>query len=847
MRETILLAPGANGTELMRTLARFGKNSFGLRIMNAVELSKFSLMRSGVVIGDDFLPRKQEATIIDSFIRNITYFKSASFADSEKTADALFSLRSLICENEAEIIHTVFKNGEFREKNLSLISVFDQYMSVLKTEKLIDAIGLIRKAVTESEPLDCDFCTLKEFPLSPLEETLIKKIAPNHKMISLPELFGKKAESFRNIDYSESYGSSNEVEAVYEYILKNNIPFDKCTIATPCIEKYSQLFYDFSLSHNINITFGCGLPILNSNPARLLKLLYDWNTTGYNGIDALSKLLHNDALDKKKLFSVLGINSDKEFNQVIETAGSLRICCDIKVNQKRIEDYKSVLDSQDSSEKVLTAVEILSDELSKGESKIIEKYSVIRDGFAGRVDRSALSVVCDSLDAYMRYSGSISPNQIIPEILKKSVCSENSRDSALFVTGINGALSSLRENLFIVGLSSSNFPGTPKENYLLLDSDYLLFGAEETMPTSSNRINKNKESLYNLLNLTSSLGINTHISYSSYNLSDLKEENPSSVLFEVFKKQYGRDSTLKDFNNSLGHIAYFGQSITATKYIGEAFNSGKEILYNEIKSDDALSAVKREAPFSPTAIDKFFSCPRRFFLTEILGLKEPEEDDPFEVISSAAVGSLVHTLMKNLAHNSYSEKEFLRIADAAFTNFLKSRPPIHIDSAETEKAKFLRIMKNAYDFDPQNEVLASEENKTVLHSSGVLLRGIPDRVEKTKDGEYIIADYKTGKRINHKPNDIDTCLQVVIYAYLLEQSGIRISYCEYRYLRDARTVRCNYDDDMKERLNQKLLEFKSALDSGIFPTAESSDACRYCKLKNICDRTAENKNEEGEN
>ena len=139
MRETILLAPGANGTELLRTLARFGKNSFGLRVMNAAELSKFALMKSGVVTDSDFLPRKQEATVIDSFIRDITYFKSASFVDSEKIAAALFSMRSLICKNEFETVHTVFQNGEFTEKNKSLISVYDRYISVLNADKLIDA------------------------------------------------------------------------------------------------------------------------------------------------------------------------------------------------------------------------------------------------------------------------------------------------------------------------------------------------------------------------------------------------------------------------------------------------------------------------------------------------------------------------------------------------------------------------------------------------------------------------------------------------------------------------------------------------------------------------------------
>ena len=103
MTEKILLLPGANGTELTRMLARFNKNSLGLRIMNAAELARLALMRSGIVLEENFLPRKQEPAVIDSFIRDITYFASAGYADSEKIADAFYRLRSLIPENEFDL------------------------------------------------------------------------------------------------------------------------------------------------------------------------------------------------------------------------------------------------------------------------------------------------------------------------------------------------------------------------------------------------------------------------------------------------------------------------------------------------------------------------------------------------------------------------------------------------------------------------------------------------------------------------------------------------------------------------------------------------------------------------
>ncbi len=830
MTEKILLLPGANGTELTRMLARFQKNTLGLRIMNAAEFARFALMRSGIILEESFLPRKQEPAVIDGFVREIAYFASAGYADSEKIADALYRLRSLIPENEFEKIHETLPLGEFPDKNKSLLAVYDRYLAALKASKNIDTIGLLRKALAEAKPLDCPVYTLLEYPLTPLEYALLERLAPKQINSCLTALLGVERAPLQNIDYAESYGSSNEVVAIYDYIVANNLPFDECVVAVTNPTPYGQLFYDFSQSNELPITLGCGIPILNSNPARLLKLLYDWNTTGYHGIDALNILLRSDALDQKKLFDTLGIEKAWQLDRVIKIAGQLRLNFDVTENRSKI----SALPQNDKNATLYPCVAALSEELALGESKLIEKYALIRDGAIGRVDRSALSVICDALDAYAKFSGGSPLDQIIPEILQKSVCSENSREGALFVTGISGAMASMRKHLFVTGMSASNFPGTPRENYLLLDSDYLLFADKETAPTSINLVQQKKDALGHLLALASALDIHIHISYSGYDLAALKEENPSSVLFDIFKQQHGEDATLQQYKAAFRHIGYFGGQVSGDHTIGRAYIQGYDISCQPADFSEAACAHTLNKAYSPTAIDDFFSCPRHFFLTRILGVQEAEPDDPFAVIDAKTTGKLAHSLMEELAHSPCDKDTFLQRAADAFDHFLLSRPPIHSESADREKSSFCKMMANAYGQDPQNEVLASEEKQVFRHSSGILLEGYPDRVEKTPEGEYIIADYKTGKRINHLANDIDTCLQVVIYAYIMEQKNIPISRCEYRYLRDGVTIPCRYDDSMKEKLDAKLLLIKNALTTGQFPVAEKKAVCTYCRLGNIC-------------
>ena len=47
MKETIIYAPSCNKTELLRSLARFGKNTIGIRIVDSMELIERAFLESG--------------------------------------------------------------------------------------------------------------------------------------------------------------------------------------------------------------------------------------------------------------------------------------------------------------------------------------------------------------------------------------------------------------------------------------------------------------------------------------------------------------------------------------------------------------------------------------------------------------------------------------------------------------------------------------------------------------------------------------------------------------------------------------------------------------------------------
>ena len=855
MKETVILAPGANGSELLRSLAKHGVNTLGVRFVSTLELARIALMRSGISIDREFIPGASGPSIIFSFLNTIDYFKSASFADAEQLFAAINTMRILVRGDEATRIKEALDGGEFQTKNDALLEAYSRYMKICENEKKTDSIGIIRKAIAEAAPFEARFLYLDEFALMPLELELLEKVSEGeYEKSALTELFGKSEGEETDPIFRASYGSINEAERIVSEIFRSGTPLDECVVACADPASYAQIFYDITRQHNIPVTFGSGVPIINSNPARLLKLINDWNTTGSNGIDSLKTIILSEAFNRKKLAAKLGLADGlrrKTIDDICSMAGNLRLSFNDAQNRQRLADCKTVLDKRlaeaevDGNKKAayfagndLVTFELvnkLADELKTGTSTFIEEYSVIRPEPVGRIDQSAVNVISTSINAYRQYMPEETIPDIVPDILNKTVCSENSREGSLHITSIKCALSCLRKNLYVCGLSSANFPGTPTENYLLLDNDLLQLASEDVAPTSAARIGGNKKCLSVLLRLARLTHSKLCLSYSLFDLATLKAQNPSSCLYEFYEKLCP-GSSMDDFLNSFIKNGYFENGLSVSEPAGESYANGHELNVSPVVSVESFPKDVLDREWSPSSLDVFFQCPRRFFLTQILGIPEEEEDDPFEVINAAELGTMAHSMMELLAENKMDEDDFLKRCAEAFDDFLKTRPPVHEYDAARQKKEFLRMMKNAYKMDPSNEVLAAEEKYRFTHPCGIKLKGYPDRVEKTGDGKYIIADYKTKRKVDHVQDDIGTCLQVVIYAWLCEQAGIPVSKCEYRYIRKNARVSCEYNDLMKQLLNEKLQEFKTAVENKEFEQNRGANEinCKYCKVREIC-------------
>ena len=841
MKERILLAPFVSGTELMRTLARFGKPSFCLRIMGETELAETALMKCGKAADRGLVSSGKAESILYGIIKQVPYYANASFSDAVNLLNTLTELRGLIAADESGTMRDRLSDGEFPEADAALFEVYEKYMSALDAEGLYDTVGYLRYALENAAPADAEIMLLEEYPASELGKALADKLAGGKaETVTLAGLFGVGEKPLGECRVVRSYGSMNEARDILDEIVSGEIPYDKCTVACAETSALPLMLRELSEEYGIPMTFGCGLPIGSAAPARLLSYINDWLTDGKCGIDGLDSVVFADEFDTEKLCETLSCKR-KELHGAVETAGNLRLSLEPDENAAKIKALKKVLDKDSEKYASLSLAEKLFAEFENGIAYIIGTYAAVRPSCKA-LDKAAISAVCGDLGACTDTDECLA---MLPCTLSRRICPELSREGCLHITGIGKAACSLRENMFIAGLTASAFPGAPKENYLICDKDILRFG--ESAHTSERIVTEKREAFTRLLSLASAAGCSVRLSFSGFDTAELKENNASSVVFEVLRGQVGNTVKLGELESHIETKGYFNTSFSAADKAAEAYSEGRTLTAADPEEPVVPERSNKELCFYPSAFGTYFECQKKFYYSSVLGLGTPDSDDPMQVIAANTLGSLFHDeLMETYGRArqkdpeySVSEEDFIKEANRVWDRFILSRPPFNKNEELRQRSEFANMALNALRMERQNKVLKVEEPLKFTHSSGYKIKGRLDRVEKLPNGALTVADFKTGKSNGYKDDDFASCIQVMLYAYILEKQGITVGRGEYRFVKgSARTVTCGYTKEMRARVEALLDEIADRLQNGGYTAAKKKDSCTYCDYKELCSKEA---------
>lgn len=299
---------------------------------------------------------------------------------------------------------------------------------------------------------------------------------------------------------------------------------------------------------------------------------------------------------------------------------------------------------------------------------------------------------------------------------------------------------------------------------------------------------------------------------------------------------------------------------------------------NEIqKSEEILQRIDQisEKGFSPTALNTYRSCTKKFYYTYILGIKEQDElnDD----IDQSQLGTLIHKTLQNIFQASIESdiviKEKLEkqkndigtILDEQFQKITHGELPsgrnyLMKSIAQTQITKLLEKEIEYIESGNKITIYGLEkpiERRLEIEQRGeiksVLIAGTADRIDNV-EGHTRIVDYKTGRTekdeliIEQDKPYSDKSFQVLTYAWIYcgSADGKREKVIEssiYPLRSTTSSILSAEWDGVKLLPIERIEQFEEYLKEVIgelynpeipFQAQPESNSCKYCPIKTAC-------------
>ncbi len=246
---------------------------------------------------------------------------------------------------------------------------------------------------------------------------------------------------------------------------------------------------------------------------------------------------------------------------------------------------------------------------------------------------------------------------------------------------------------------------------------------------------------------------------------------------------------------------------------------------------------------SPSRMNDYLDCPRKFYYTKILKIDIEEGD-----WDNANFGTLIHSLLEKSVRIAKDSGNYpdLEIVMKDFETGINSTR----FTTEAKKEKFEKLGRKALesyypDFIqfPIDKIEDIEMNFYGVEVDGDLITGKIDRIEKNNDGTYSLYDYKTGKAVSKDKVAVGGeregyYNQLCFYKYAYEKLyGKQVSQVGIIYVEEhENNVYKNFDkSDMNYIENLIKDTYKNIKELKFDPIPEdNTGACKYCAYKHLC-------------
>lgn len=335
------------------------------------------------------------------------------------------------------------------------------------------------------------------------------------------------------------------------------------------------------------------------------------------------------------------------------------------------------------------------------------------------------------------------------------------------------------DHVFMLGFMNTIFPKYKKDDDFLLDIE-----KEEIDELSHNTYNKIiTDKLIDKINMIKNV-------YISYSISDNGTEfvktsflDKLAIYTKIEEKIYNYDYNERNYNEyllskNLDNYVRYGEISNELTLLYNNIDSLYEKYnheYKEISKETLYKYLNNEINLSYSSIDTFFKCPFKFYLENILKIKEKKEKT-----LSLVVGNLVHNVLCIVFKEDREDYE--NVIDEVISSLEieeNAKNRFYLNKYKKEIIKLIQIIKNQNKntkFKGTFYEKRFEIDKT--RTLKITLKGFIDKVLTFSDDKntfVIVVDYKTGKiETNFNPVIYGVNMQLLIYLKLLKENNIGI-------------------------------------------------------------------------
>lgn len=399
-----------------------------------------------------------------------------------------------------------------------------------------------------------------------------------------------------------------------------------------------------------------------------------------------------------------------------------------------------------------------------------ENYD-LKDPFLKEIHRKLINI----LNKYDFIENKDKHKQIIKYICSKESIEKEEYENIIEVTSLYQDDIEQEDFLFLIGASLSYFPKIYKDDDYINDKEKEELELDSTLEKNK----KEKEKLRKFLNTHK----NIKISYAKF--SSTKEYAKADIIEELIKegklilKEKEDIAFTKDFASYLcsKELDEFVKYNKVSKRLPILFHNisskykSYKHQYTPIEKEDFLSLIQNNITLSYTSLETFYKCRFRYYLQNIVKVKEEKEEDIERIF-----GLIVHEILESIEN----KKELEDILDSIIFSYYEKekisfKEHFYIEKYKREIKRMLAILKKQQERSSFiTKYLEKEFCENIDYKKlKVKLIGKIDKVCLYKEKGKIygaIIDYKTGSThfdINKIYYGLN--MQLFIYYYLLKK------------------------------------------------------------------------------